>query len=102
MWEFKKVLAQTAVNIILIVLARKDMILKRLVGQGHSVVVIEHDAVVLSNCHWIIEMGPGADSYSSEVIAEGTPYALKNSEKTKIGIYLDQCIEESESNGESR
>ncbi len=81
-------LAQTAVNIILIVLARKDMILKRLVGQGHSVVVIEHDTVVLANCHWIIEIGPRADSDGGEVIAEGTPYALKNNEKSKIGKYM--------------
>ena len=67
-----------------------NMILKRLVEQGHSVIVIEHDAVVLSNCHWIIEIGPGADSFGGEVIAEGTPYALKNNKKSKIGKYLDQ------------
>ena len=67
-----------------------NTILKRLVEQGHSVIVIEHDAVVLCNCHWIIEIGPGADSFGGEVIAEGTPYALKNNKKSKIGKYLDQ------------
>lgn len=54
-----------------------NMLLKRLVDQGHSVVVIEHDAAVLSNCHWIIEIGPGSDSFGGEVVAEGTPNALK-------------------------
>ncbi len=67
-----------------------NMILKRLIAEGHSVVVVEHDVVVLSRCHWMIELGPGADSSGGEVIAEGTPYALKNNEKSKIGKYLFQ------------
>lgn len=66
-----------------------NRILKRLVDKGHSVIVIEHDVVILSNCHWIIEIGPGADSLGGEVIAEGTPYALKNDERSRIGKYLE-------------
>lgn len=66
-----------------------NMILKRLIDKGHSVIVIEHDAVVLSNCQWIIEMGPGADSSGGQVIAEGPPYMLKTTrdqrKKSKIG-----------------
>ena len=65
-----------------------NIILKRLIDKGHSVIVIEHDVVVLSNCHWIIEIGPGPDSFGGEVIAEGTLYMLKNNEKSKIGKYL--------------
>lgn len=65
-----------------------NMILKRLVDKGHSVIVIEHDAAVLYNCHWVIEIGPGADSFGGEVIAEGTPEALKNNEKSEIGKYI--------------
>lgn len=60
-----------------------NIILKRLIDQGHSVIVIEHDTAVLSNCHWIIEIGPGPDSSGGEVIAEGTPYMLRNNEKSK-------------------
>lgn len=65
-----------------------NMILKRLIDKGHSVIVIEHDVVVLSNCHWIIEIGHGPDSFGGEVIAEGTPYALKNNERSQIGSYI--------------
>lgn len=65
-----------------------NIILKRLIDKGNSVVVIEHDVVVLSNCHWIIEIGPGPDSFGGEVIAEGTPHVLKNNEKSKIGKYI--------------
>ena len=66
-----------------------NMILKRLIDKGHSVIAIEHDAVVLSKCQWIIEMGPGADSSGGQVIAEGPPYMLKTTrnqrKKSKIG-----------------
>lgn len=65
-----------------------NTILKRLIDKGHSVIVIEHDVVVLSNCHWIIEIGPGPDSFGGEVNAEGTPYVLKNNKKSKIGKYI--------------
>lgn len=65
-----------------------NRILKRLIDKGHSVIVIEHDVVVLSNCHWIIEIGPGSDSFGGEVIAEGTPYMLKYNERSKIGKYI--------------
>lgn len=65
-----------------------NIILKRFIDKGHSVIVIEHDVVVLSNCHWIIEIGPGPDSFGGEVIAEGTPHVLKNNEKSKIGKYI--------------
>ena len=61
-----------------------NVILKRLIDQGHSVIVIEHDVTVLSNCHWIIEMGPGSDSSGGEVIAEGTPYMLKNEPRSRL------------------
>lgn len=65
-----------------------NIILKRLIEQGHSVIVIEHDVAILSNCHWIIEIGSGSDSSGGEVIAEGTPYMIKNNENSKIGTYL--------------
>lgn len=65
-----------------------NLILKRLIDKGHSVIVIEHDVVVLSNCHWIIETGPGPDSSGGEVIADGMPYMLKNNGKSKIGKYM--------------
>lgn len=65
-----------------------NAILKRLVDRGHSVVVIEHDAVVLSHCHWIIEIGPGADLSGGEVVAEGTPHMLKRNERSGIGKYM--------------
>ncbi|SDT57000.1 excinuclease ABC, A subunit [Paenibacillaceae bacterium GAS479] len=59
-----------------------------LTDAGNSVVVTEHDPAVLSNCDYIIEMGPGGGTDGGTVIAEGTPAALKQNNKSIIGRYL--------------
>ncbi|MEW5869310.1 MAG: excinuclease ABC subunit UvrA [Chloroflexota bacterium] len=59
-----------------------------LVAKGNSVIVIEHDPVVLSSCDWIIELGPGAGTDGGRVIAQGTPQALKGDPNSITGRYL--------------
>lgn len=52
---------------------------------------MEHDATILSHCHRITEMGPGSGTSGGEVIAEGTPFLLKQNERSMIGNHLHQC-----------
>jgi excinuclease UvrABC ATPase subunit len=59
-----------------------------LVGNGNTVIVTEHDPVVLSNCDYIIEMGPGGGSDGGFIIATGTPAELKSKKQSIIGRYL--------------
>lgn len=47
--------------------------LRRLVTLGGSVVVVEHDALLLSACDWVVEMGPGAGTEGGRVVREGPP-----------------------------
>jgi excinuclease UvrABC ATPase subunit len=63
-------------------------LMQELVDSGNTVVVTEHDPIVLSNCDYIIEMGPGGGSDGGYIIAEGTPSQLKKSKKSMIGKYL--------------
>ena len=51
-------------------------VLQRIVGQGHSIVVIEHNLDVLKSADWILEIGPEAGAQGGRVIAEGTPEDL--------------------------
>jgi excinuclease ABC subunit A len=51
-------------------------VLQELVGAGHSVVVVEHDAQLLAACDWLIELGPGAGPDGGRVVFEGTPEEL--------------------------
>jgi excinuclease UvrABC ATPase subunit len=70
--------------------ARLIQLLDELVAQGNSVVVIEHDPVVLEACDWIIELGPGGGVEGGRIVAEGTPQVLKDHPASLTGRYL-QC-----------
>ena len=48
-------------------------VLQRIVDQGHSVVVIEHNLDVLKSADWIVEVGPEAGSRGGRIVAEGPP-----------------------------
>jgi excinuclease UvrABC ATPase subunit len=63
-------------------------LMTELVENGNTVIVTEHDPVVLSNCDYIIEMGPGGGSDGGFIIAAGTPAELKSKKQSIIGRYL--------------
>lgn len=63
-------------------------LLNELVDMGNSIIITEHDVNMLSNCDWIIEMGPGGGKNGGKVIAEGTPKDLKQNLFSQIGPYL--------------
>ncbi|WP_129669601.1 ATP-binding cassette domain-containing protein [Phytoactinopolyspora endophytica] len=56
--------------------ARLVSILDRLVDEGGTVIVIEHDLDVIAGADWVIELGPGAGHDGGRVVAEGTPQRL--------------------------
>lgn len=63
-------------------------LMQELVDNGNTVIVTEHDPAVLSNCDYIIEMGPGGGSDGGYLLATGTPAELKANNKSIIGRYL--------------
>lgn len=63
-------------------------LMQELCVRGNTVMVTEHDPVVLSNCDYIIELGPGGGNDGGSVIATGTPLELKENENSIIGRYL--------------
>jgi excinuclease UvrABC ATPase subunit len=64
-------------------------LLDRLVAQGNSVIVVEHDPTVLSTCDWLIELGPGGGNEGGDIIAQGSPLDLKQNPRSKTGPYLE-------------
>lgn len=62
-----------------------------LVADGNSVILVDHDTQILSEADWIIEMGPGAGADGGQVIADGTPSALTENVRSKIGPFLKEA-----------
>jgi excinuclease UvrABC ATPase subunit len=63
-------------------------LLNELVDMGNSVILTEHDTNMLSNCDWIVEMGPAGGRNGGRLIAEGTPAELKKNPASVIGRHL--------------
>ncbi len=65
-------------------------VLHRLVDQGNSVVVIEHNLDVIKTADRIIDMGPEGGEAGGEVIAAGTPEEVAGTPGSSTGEYLLQ------------
>lgn len=63
-------------------------LLEKLVQEGNSIVIIEHDPDILSYTDYIIELGPEGGPKGGEVIAKGTPEEIKLEKGSKTAPYL--------------
>ncbi len=63
-------------------------VLHRLVDQGNSVVVIEHNLDVIKTADWIIDLGPEGGVRGGEIVAEGTPEQIVRNARSFTGHYL--------------
>ncbi|MCZ8369176.1 MAG: excinuclease ABC subunit UvrA [Porphyrobacter sp.] len=63
-------------------------VLHRLVEQGNSVVVIEHNLDVIKTADWIIDLGPEGGVRGGEIVAEGTPEKVVKEPRSFTGQYL--------------
>ncbi len=63
-------------------------VLQRLVSQGNSVVVIEHNLDVIKVADWIVDLGPEGGVRGGEVVAEGTPEEVAANPRSFTGGYL--------------
>jgi excinuclease ABC subunit A len=68
-------------------------VLHRLVEQGNSVVVIEHNLDVIKTADWIIDLGPEGGVKGGEIVAEGTPEAVATVAASYTGHYLKPMLE---------
>jgi excinuclease ABC subunit A len=67
-------------------------VLHRLVEQGNSVVVIEHNLDVIKTADWIIDLGPEGGVKGGEIVAEGTPEAVVKEPRSYTGHYLKPLL----------
>jgi len=63
-------------------------IMNRLVDAKNTVIVIEHNLDIIKNADWIIDMGPEGGTKGGQVIFEGTPAQILETEHSLTGDYL--------------
>lgn len=66
---------------------------QRLVQNGGSVLVIEHNLEVIRNADWIIDLGPEGGDAGGRIVAEGPPEAIAAVETSYTGRYLRRLLE---------
>jgi excinuclease UvrABC ATPase subunit len=63
-------------------------LLDRLVDQGRTVIVIEHDLDVIARADWVVDLGPGAGHDGGRIVFEGPPAALVDAAHSRTGAHL--------------
>lgn len=66
--------------------------LNKLVEQGHSLLVIEHNLDVIKTADWVIDMGPEGGKGGGMIIAEGTPETVAKVKSSHTGRYLAKVL----------
>ncbi|MEY3365601.1 MAG: UvrABC system protein [Actinomycetota bacterium] len=68
------------------------VVLSRLVDQGNTVLVIEHNLEVIKTADWIIDMGPEGGDGGGEVVAQGTPETVAKVKASYTGRFLQPLL----------
>jgi excinuclease ABC subunit A len=69
------------------------LVLGRLVDQGNSVLVIEHNLDVIKTADWLVDMGPEGGNRGGMVVAEGTPEEVAANPDSYTGQFLKPLLD---------
>jgi excinuclease ABC subunit A len=67
-------------------------VLQRLVEQGNTVLVIEHNLDVIKTADWIIDLGPDGGNGGGTIVAEGPPEHIATVEASYTGRFLRDVL----------
>ena len=70
--------------------AKLIMTLKEMRDLGNTLVVVEHDEVIMQEADFLVDIGPKAGIHGGEVIASGTPEEVMQNENSITGQYLSK------------
>lgn len=63
-----------------------------LIKQGHSLIIIEHNAEVIKCADWVIDLGPEGGTDGGTIVFEGIPEDLIKEKKSYTGMYLNDKL----------
>ena len=67
-------------------------LLNRLVDDGHTVIVIEHNLDIIAEADYIIDLGPEAGPKGGQIVASGTPEKVAQSKQSRTAPFLRPLI----------
>jgi excinuclease ABC subunit A len=67
-------------------------VLNKLVDQGNTIVVIEHNLDVIKSADYVVDLGPEGGAGGGRIIAEGTPEEVAHSEQSATGRFLVRLL----------
>ena len=65
------------------------LLLNRLVDNGNTVLVVEHNLDVIKNSDWVIDLGPEGGNGGGQIVAQGTPDDISKVKSSYTGMYLN-------------
>jgi excinuclease ABC subunit A len=68
------------------------VVLNRLVDAGNTVLVVEHHLDVVKTADWVIDLGPEGGAAGGEVVAEGTPEQVAQTDGSYTGKFLRDLL----------
>jgi excinuclease ABC subunit A len=66
--------------------------LQRLVAQGNTVLVIEHNLDVIKTADWVIDLGPEGGDGGGEIVAAGPPEEIAMNPNSHTGQFLGEVL----------
>jgi excinuclease ABC subunit A len=67
-------------------------VLNRLVDNGNTVYIIEHNLDVIKNCDYLVDLGPEGGAAGGEILAQGTPEEVSKNERSYTGKFLEKIL----------
>ena len=67
-------------------------VLGKLVDQGNTIVVIEHNIDVVKTADWVIDLGPEGGAGGGKIVASGTPEAVARDARSSTGQFLAAAL----------
>jgi excinuclease ABC subunit A len=67
-------------------------VLNRLVDQGNTILVIEHNLDVIKSADWIIDLGPEGGEGGGRIVAQGTPEEVVKMKGSHTGFFLANVL----------
>ncbi len=72
-------------------------VIQRLVDQGNTVIMIEHNLDVLLQADYLIDLGPEGGEKGGQIVAKGTPEELAECSASYTGFYIAEMLKQTKS-----